>query len=187
MSTANSRNIIRVPGRLYADPTDLSIAAPYGGTALGIVRDSEFRFGIKTKLVTAEEWGGQTVEGIYGGETAIFVAVIRGYDDDMIRTVFMSTGLGESGNRRIRYEPGNTGNVNRPGTKLSDKAFKLLFAPKNPLHPAIILYRALPAVDEAASLQLSLSEEFGIAVAFYAIPDDSKRVYNIGLIGDLVL
>src|SRR3972149_495263 len=118
MVAPNARSIIRVPGRLIADPTDLSAAYPYGGTELGIVRDAEFRFGVKTKLVTAEEWGGQVVEGFYAGESCVFIAVMRGYDNDMIGQVFMSTGLGASGNRRIRYEPGNTGSINRPGTKL---------------------------------------------------------------------
>ena len=65
MSTGSVRDVLRVPGKLVINPTDITAAFPHGGTELGLTRDSEMRFGIKTELVHAEEWGNQPVESVY--------------------------------------------------------------------------------------------------------------------------
>ena len=75
MATARVRDILRIPGRLVINPTNLNSAFPHGGTELGLTRDAEMRFGITTSLVTAEEWGQAPVEAVYTGESAVFAAV----------------------------------------------------------------------------------------------------------------
>ena len=67
MATAATRNILRIPGRLCVGPTDLTTAFPHGGTALGVTRALEFRFGYRTYNATAEEFGGVTTRAYYTG------------------------------------------------------------------------------------------------------------------------
>lgn len=187
MATANVNNILRVPGRLVKDPSALASAFPHGGTALGLTRDMEFRFGFKTSVVTGEEFGSSVVETIYAGEAVIFAAVLREFDNDALSAIFPNTTTGGSGDEIIEYKPGDN-TTNRPGTLLSTKAFKLLFSPRAvDAHPHILIYNAIPAVEEAAMLQASLGHEFGIAVAFHGTPDATGRTYQIGKRADLTL
>lgn len=189
MALANVRNILRVMGRLCSDPTSVATAFPHGGTALGLVRDGIFRPGVKHHAVLAEEWGNQQVEVVYGGEMSVFAVVLRELDNDMVQKAFVNTAAGtSSGDRVITYEPDATAANTRPGTLLSTKSFKLLFSPKaTNRDPAILIYKAIPVIDESAELQLSLGEELGIAALFHCIPDASGRVYQVGKLEDLTL
>jgi len=205
MSASDVRKILRIAGKLCINPTDISDTAqfPYGGTALGVTRAAEFRFGIKTALVTAEEWGQAPVESVYTGEVAVFAFVLREFDNDAIATLFPNTAVGAtSGDRVIEGRVDGVG-VNRAGYLLSDKAVSLLFAPQvdkttttpgsttfipYDLQPMIYVRKAIPMVEEASMLQLSLAEEVGIGVVFQGIPDGGTgKVYEVGKRGDLTL
>ena len=188
MSTGSVRDVLRVPGKLVINPTDITAAFPHGGTELGLTRDSEMRFGIKTELVHAEEWGNQPVESVYCGESAVFAAVLREWDNDALSNIFPNTGTGSvSGDKTILGRVDGVG-VNRAGYLLSGKSFILLFSPKSvDRHPMVIIRKAIPMVEESSLLQLSLAEELGIAVVFQAIPDSSDRLYDVGKREDLTL
>lgn len=188
MATANIGDVLKLPGRLCANPTDLSLAFPHGGTALGLTRAAEFRFGIQTSLVTAEEWGQQPVEAVYTGDVAVFGCVLREWDDDAIGAVFPNTGTGDiSGNRTILGRVDGVG-VNRAGYLFSSQSLVLLFSPRSvDRHPMVLIRKALPMPDETAMIQASLAQEFGIGVVFQAIPDATDRTYDIGKREDLTL
>lgn len=175
MSTANANNIIRLKGRLVKNPTNLSTAFPHGGTALGMVREGVFRFGYKSKDITAWEWGNQVVDTLYCGDSAIMSFVIRDYDGDMldatIPNVSSSTIIGVASGSGLK----------RAGTLLSVEAITLLYSPDAvDDHPHILIYKALPMLQETAELQTSLKHEIGIAAMVKAIPDSQKRTYVIG-------
>lgn len=197
MSSTNLRSIFRVRGRLVMNPTDVvATAFPYGGTELGLVRDAELSLNVKTKEVTAEEWGGTPVEVVYGGERAVFAAVLRDYDKDAVQQIFPDTAfatpaVSPNAQSLFRYRPASTtSELSRPGRLLSTKSFKLLFAPDAAdSHPFMVMYKAIPHVEAAVKLQFSLGEEFGIAVAFVGVPDLSKdgKVYEFGPRRALVL
>lgn len=187
MSVAVTRKVLRIPGRLCADPSDLTAAFPHGGTALGITRDAEFRFGASKHVITAEEWGNIPCEVIVGGETAVMGCVLREFDNDMVKKVFLNPATGSSSGDQVINSKAPAATL-KPGYRLSLKGFKLLFSPKSvDTHPHILMYNALPILDEAALVQASLAEELGIAVAFHAVPDSSGRVYAIGKREDLTL
>jgi hypothetical protein len=187
MSTATTRKVLRLPGRLCAGPTDLTTAFPHGGVALGITRDAEFRFNIDKHIITAEEWGNIPCEIIMGGESAVMGCVLREFDNDMIGKVFLNPSAGTSSGDQVIYSK-TPAATNKPGYRLSVKGFKLLFSPKAvDTHPHILMYNALPIVEESALVQASLAEELGIAVAFHAVPDSTGRVYAIGKREDLAL
>ena len=188
MAAPSVRDVLRIPGKLVINPSNINAAFPHGGTELGLVRDSEMRVGIKTELVHAEEWGGQPVEAVYCGETALYAAVLREWDDDAISNIFPNTAAGAiSGNRSILGSVAGSG-INRAGTLLSSKSFVLLFSPKAvDRHPMVILRKAIPMVEESSMLQLSLAEELGIGVVFQCVPDANDKLYDIGKREDLTL
>lgn len=189
MATPNPQNIKRVAGVLVANPTDLSIAPPHGGVELGLTRSLIFRTGIKSTQVTAEELGGTSVESYYVGENVVFSAILREFDPDAIVDIFPTASVGASGDPMIQYQPDGS-HQSRPGMRLSSKSIKLLFVPKaDDNHPYVLVYKALPAVEETSEIKLSFADEVGIPVMFVGIPDDAsgRKVYQIGRKEDISL
>ncbi len=186
MANANVLNIRRIPGRLVKNPTDLAAAFPHGGTPLGVTRDMEFRMGIQTTAITAEEFGAQQIEYVYAGELAIFAAVLREYDVDAVQQIFPDAVAGTCGQLpNINY---NVTGSKRSGLLLSSKSFKLVFSPDAlDRDPFVVLYKAIPLVEETSLMALSLSEELGVGVVFAGIPDGTDRVYTVGNREDIIL
>lgn len=185
MATAAVQNILRLRGRLVAAPTDLGAAFPHGGTQLGLVKQATFRYGIQTQNITAEEYGGITTEAVYAGEGAVLAGFMRDYDNDMIARLFPGTSAGASGARVVEQDAGDSGIL------LSSRSIVLLFAPiatnATTGHPHILMYNAVPMLDETADLQLHAGVEAAVAFVFRCIPDASSRLYRIGRRGDLSL
>ena len=186
MGAANSALIQRVPSRLIWAPTSLGIAAPYGGTYLGTCRDLEFT----PRPILREIWNetsGTIKDVIYGGEKVLFKAVVRYPDADMISTATFKSVTGSSGIHWLFRPEGTTSNT-RAGTSLGTRSGVLLVVSRAPLaHPSILIYNAVPAIDETARLQMSLGVEYGLACCFYGTPDSSGRVYDTGFLADLSL
>ncbi len=180
MSTASTRGILRIPGRLcYGASLDLTAAFPHGGTAIGMCRDIVFHPGVKTLTDEAEEFGGVVTKAYFAGEKPFLSCVLRDFDNDWISTVFPNTSAGVvTGDRVISSKPGDD-TENRAGTGIT--AIKLCVSPHSPnRHPFVVLMAAFPAVDETQELQFSLGEEVGLAGVFWAGVDTSGRDYFIG-------
>ena len=183
MSIPNIDDILRVPGRLCIDPTNLAIAYPHGGIGIGVIRNILVKQASVSYSVTAEEFGKETVDMVYGGETWVLGAVLRSYDKDAIQKLFPNTSLGVSGQRVISH-PGAT----REGHLLSSRTVKLLFSPDDTTnHPMVLLHKAAPLVEETAEFNLSLAQELGLAIMFVGLRDASNRVIAIGIGSDLTL
>lgn len=188
MATPDARSILRVPSRLCFSPANLSNDYPHGGTAMGVVARMAFKPGITTSEIIAEEFGNTSVEAVYCGENAVFACYLRGWDNDALQKMFPNTTLGaSSGNRYARYEPGVSGQ-NRPGMTLSDLAVSLFVSPDSPdHHPGLLIYRAVPMLEETAELAFRSPAELGFPAVFRCCPDTSGRVYNMGWRKDLTL
>lgn len=187
MSAPSIRNVFRFPGRLISSPTNLSAAHPYGGTELGIARDMIFRFGQVSTESEAEEFG-RVVAVTLAGEKAALMCVLRTYDNDAISAVFPNTSAPSKGRHRVINGRASGSGIDRAGFDLDSMAIKLLFVPHAvEEHPAILVYNAVPILDESAELQMAIGEEFGIALAFKATPDATGRDYSIGSLSDLTL
>lgn len=184
MAISNPRQSRRIKGFLCADPTDLSTPFPHGGTALGMVADILFQTRVLHAPVTAEEFGGEPVEWIGGGEVAVLGCIARGMDNDMLQKIFLNTTVGSSSGSRVVSNPG----TKRAGSLRSSDSFVLLFSPKDTTrHRGILVYNAVPMLDESAELQLSINEEIGIACLFQGIRDSSDRIYSMARLEDLTL
>ena len=198
MSTGKTREIIRTPGVLVKDPTDISMGAavPFGGTQLGLTRSIALDWNVRVADVTAEEFGGQVVEKLYAGESAAMAAVLRSYDSDALASVFPLTATGSAtGEKVISYELLSAA---RPGYRLSTLASKILFVPAAPAlddsdpdpvddQPWILLRNAIPQLVSTTRLNLSLRAEWGVGVVWAAMPQADGKVYQIGKRGDIAL
>lgn len=184
MAERDLTKALRNRGRICINPTDLATAYPHGGTDLGLVRACAVRFGHVYSLIKAEEWGIEVVEGIDGGEAVALATILRGADDNAINTVHANTTLGAVSGHRVIQGPGN----NRAGHLLSSRSVVLCFSPDDlDNHEMVLLYKALPMLDEAAELALSTSEDLETSAVFVGIRDGSSRVYKVGHRKDLSL
>lgn len=185
MATPHAYNILRVPGRLIKNPTNLSTTSPYGGTELGVVRNVVFTPGIRTEKLIAEEWG-TPIGAIVASETPVLACALRSWDNDLIASIFPNVRTASSG--EVGVQGTVAAGVNRTGYDMEAKAFKLLFAPLAPQqHRAILIYNAIPLVDEQAQLDLSLGREFGIGLMFLATPNPNGYLYDMDWISNLTL
>lgn len=189
MATPDPRRIIKgLYGYLCVDPTDVAgTVFPHGGTALGLMRDGEFRYGERQRLVGDEAYGKVFTEAFRVQESPIFVAVLREWDDDALGTVFPDTETGDTGRTVIRGRVGVNGL--RGGQVLSESAVALYFSPRAiDQHPSILVYSAIPVLMDTESLRAGGSDaEVGVAIGFYGIPDGTGRLYQIAYRGDVEL
>lgn len=187
MATANVRNILKIPGRLIKDPTNLAAASPYGGTELGLASSILFKPRAKHVPITAEEFGGAVAEVLYGGDSCLLAATLRGLDNDAASAVFVDTATGSPSGDTVPRSRAAT-DATRAGIKLSANSLTLLFAPKAPLRqPAILIRDAIPVITEETEIALSQGAEFSVPVLFYGIPDGSNRSWEIAKLKDITL
>lgn len=185
MGSPDIRNIMHLDGYLCLNPTDVSTDFPHGGTAIGEMRDGEFRYGERERLIIAEEFGRVAVDGFRVMESPVLTAVLREWDDDALAAVFPDTTTGASGRVVIRGDVGTNGR--RAGGLLSDLAVTLCFSPRSlDQHSFIILYSAIPVLRRTVH-ELRTDREIGTLVAFYGLPDASQRLYRVAHRSDVIL
>jgi hypothetical protein len=156
-------------------------AYPHGGTELGIARDMMFKPNIKTRKLIAEEFK-SPVEILWVGDEPVMAGVLRTWDNAMISTLFYGT------QTSARGDVGIIDTVTRPGYPMSRKGITLLFSPLAvDAHKHILIYNAVPVVEEAFEMRVSLAEELGIPFFFQGIPDAYGRTYAVDLRANLSL
>lgn len=183
-------DILTQPGRLIWAPTDLSIANPYGGTALGFSEEGvRLRLDASTIIVTSEELGPEPVRVIWGGAAPkIFVEFLQ-WDANTVQRMFPG-GLSAAGTTaRIVTLPGTL----VPGQAIPTAA--LLFVPDDTTNgKAVLFHKVAPAIPETAELQFRLRSRTTLPLVFHAMREDgvvsSDAEYNyrlmaIGTLSDL--
>lgn len=183
MSLRDVKSIVKNRGRLCIDPSDLSVAFPHGGTALGTVKNIAVADGHEYFDIEAEEMGVRYVESVQLQHFYVLAGIARGFDDDMIDTIQPNSATGSVTGKKIIQGLG----AKRAGALLSASSVVLFFSPDDPRHRAAIFYKALPKIGAANELLLSVTDEADTTFAFLAIDDDSGKDVNIGRIEDLTL
>lgn len=177
MAASNPRDILTIPGRLVMNPSSLLTSYPGSGTGLGIVQDIIITLEQPYKSIQAEEFGGQTVEGMISREGCVLGAILRSWDRDALAKLFPNTTVTSTSERRKISAPGSV----RPGEKLSDRSCVLVFWPDDTdRHPFFVMRRALPCIKETADISMRMDQEYGIPVIFFGIQDTSSRLYDFG-------
>jgi hypothetical protein len=120
-------------------------------------------------------------------EEAVLAGVLRTWDDDLIKHLFHNTQTSAFGEVGIIGRGQGTG-VNRAGFDMVSKGLVLLFSPVAvDEHRCILIYNAVPSVQDSMALGLSIREEFGVPFFFIACPDKQGRDYAIDLRANLTL
>ena len=194
MAADDPRMVRRIPGRLAFGCTDLTTAWPHGGTGLGSAFGATLtRFG-GSYPVTIEAFGGEPVEYLEAGEVWGIGATLRTFNDDAVDTLFPNTAAGTMSDRQVVSAPGSV----RAGNWMSARAVLLVFTPEGATHaksdtapdvdaPFVVLYNAIPLIDESAELALEQDVLFGIPCLFAGIRDSSGRVMKMGPRKDISL
>lgn len=186
MATPNVGKIIRAPGRLVVNPANLSTPPAFGGTEIGIHRDIEIHYHAQYYWPKAEEFGMVPIDGIYCGQSVELKGYARGLDVEALQYFWPFSAAGAGGDRVISDNPLSG---TKAGTLLSSLFnIKLMFVPKDyNRHPFVLIYRAMPWLDEAAAMPMSLAEELAYPVAFKGIPDATGRCYAMGRLSSISL
>lgn len=182
MSTRNPAHVLRVPGHLIANPTNLNSVFPFGGTGLGVLVDHVLIPTQQAYLIRGEEYGGVPVEGVQGGEAWILAAALKSWDPTALAKFFPGLSTGAVTQHPVVSSPAGVGG------KLSDRAFKLFFSPEDQdRHPSLIFYAVMGLVEESARIVLNEATNLSIPVVFHAILDSSERTVAWGMRQDLPL
>lgn len=170
MALATNLNaLLRVPGRLCANPSDLTQSFPFGGTDLGLVMDVYARPHKVVKRLKEENLGTTVVGGIDLGEAWAIAAGVRALEQGNAAKFGFTVEEGS-----VSGEPGI---VHNPVSNLAGKlitTFALMFAPFDELQqffvymPAVIAYP-----DVAAEMAKSMQRDGVTLVAFDATPRTS--------------
>lgn len=191
MSARDLNSVVQAPGRLCINPTSLGLqqAFPHGGTELGVVRDAYLEDFTATWNVSAEEYGGETVDSVWTGTNYAFGCLLRSFDDTALQTVFPNTVVGTYTRRRGVYHPQKTGQTAvREGHLLSSRSVVLLFSPLDSVrNRAVLFYRALPKVLVNHRIQLGFRDRAEVGVVFEAIRDTSGRGVAVEFLKELTL
>jgi hypothetical protein len=181
VSAPATASIIRVPGVLIWNPTSLSGSAPYGGTYLGTTRGISFKSNPRYRPLW-DETSGSVLDLIYAGEGPCELkAIVRYPDSDMLTTAAEKAVQTTAGGVAFLFRPQGTTANTRAGRLMSAGAGVLLFAPHAATaHPMVLIYNAIPMLDEDLELRFSQKEEWGLGVSFMGTPDASGRVYAHG-------
>lgn len=178
--------IIRAPGRLVANPTTsfLTTPFPYGGTYLGLVSGFSIIVLGEKFLVWSESYG--TIGDVLQEDTRYeAMCLIRGWTDDAISELFAAAEqtTGSVSKHKVLSRPAVT-----PGTSVYGTAIKIVYVPDNPKDvPAVMMYAALPDLEENERITWARNEELGMPIKFMCLLDGSGRSLKIGPLVDLPL
>lgn len=170
MASLDLTRALRNPGRLVLSPTSTAPGTtyPYGGTALGYVKQVRLRWGIAYHRVIAEEWN-EFTETDRIGEFPILAFVLEQWDDDLTKRVFplVTTTGSPSGLADIARIDGGAGPAKVAAME------PLLFAPFDPKHKAVYLRRPEPELEAQAQLELALIQDAVFPLVVVATRDAS--------------
>ena len=184
MATGDVARILRAPGTVYLNPTDLSAASPYGGTAVGHTNLCALQ-PLGTPFRVEYESLGEAGDILEPNNAYVFVCFIRGWDDDAVN-LFLH-GEHEDGSttqHAVFAEPGDS----TPGESMLSRAVTLLYVPDDLIHvPGLIVYRGVPHWTEGSELAFQRGTELGIPLTLECVRDENGNTLRMGRFADLSL
>jgi len=186
MASGSSAKVIRAPGRVVLDPTDVydTGAFPYGGTEIG--RTSACRLEPLGASYRVEYESLGEAGDILEPETRwLFTCFLRGWDDDALKLLFPKQyTAGDLTQHAVFAAPGTS----TPGETALDRSVHLLYVPDNVDDvPAVSIYKGIPDWDAGAEVALSRSEDFGIPLAVDCVRNTNGNILRVGRLVDLPL
>lgn len=184
MAAGSAARVLRAPGRLVVDPTDLGIAFPYGGTQVGLVRQVALQT-LGANFRVESEMLGEATDVLESPNRYVMACLLRGWDDDAMRLLVADNyDAGAVSGHAVITVP----NRQRPGASGLARARTLLYAPDDPVNaPALLIYRGIPEWGGGSALSFSRSEELGMPLAVECLRSDTGKILQLGRLADLTL
>ena len=184
MGSGGPSRILRVPGRLVVNPTDLQLSFPYGGYQVGSIRGFALS-AVGTPYVIQSEGLGSPTDITEPPEDYRVAFLLRGADDDAIRRLYASNqSEGGVSHHRSFQVPGTA----IPGASALGRSVVLLYVPDNPIDaPALICRNAVAMFADGAEVPFQRAEEFVIPTVVYCLRDSSGRVLEMSRLSDISL
>lgn len=181
MAAVDLRKILRVPGRLAVNPTDMTTAWPHGGTGLGAVAGMKLLPQFSYYRVK-EEAQRETQAVYWTGADPVFRALIRSpFDADGVSTFWPLSSTGTVSGEKVITLPSTS---QLPG--MTVPSVVLVFTPDDQyLHRGVIFRKAYPLIADTAELSFDMNDEQALLVEFAATRDSSERVLSVGILGDM--
>lgn len=182
MVAGDVSRVIRAPGRVVVNPTDLSTTYPYGGTEIGKTRLCVLQ-SLGTAFRVESEGLGEATDRLESSNHFVFSCFVRGWDDDAIAK-FFSGGFttGATSGHAVYSEPGTT----TPGASALGRSVSLLYVPDDLIHvPALLIYRGVPDWTDGAELAFQRGSELGLPIALDCLRDFNDRILSMGMLADL--
>ena len=179
MAAPSGNAAVRVSGQLFHTPTasDLTNAANQG-TPIGLVDRVQFEPRFLTRGLVLEETN-RVHKLLYCGQRPRLAFSLESFDVDALALLFptvMTTGL-----KGPRLKAGD----DPVGTAISAK--KILFVPEKSSHPALLLYAALPLLEETAEARMTAVNPLTFPAIFEAGENANGWVYQWNSLANLVL
>jgi len=182
MAAGNPARIIRAPGKLVVNPTDLTTAYPYGGTEVGLTKTVVVKPQGNSYLVSSEGRG-EISDFLEADNRWVVGFYLRGFDDDALLLLHPDFAeVGEvTGHTSFRVPARAV-----PGASALPRARKLLYVPDDPINtPALLVYRGIPDFENNSDISFQRKSEFGMAMAVECLRDEQNRILEIGRLADM--
>lgn len=185
MTAGSASRVLRVPGRLVIDPTDLTDDFPHGGTLVGRTRLVVLKPLANPFRVESEGLGGDASDVLEGSNHYVFACFLRGWDDDAV-ALLLPDGYtqGSVTGHAVFSSPG----LNAPGRSALGRARTLLYVPDNPVDaPAVLIHRGVANWGDGAELALQRQTELGLPLVVECVRAADGRILDLGRLPDLTL
>ena len=185
MAAGNAARVLRAPGRLVVNPTDLTLNYPYGGTEVGKTKLAVLMsFGTSVRI-PSEGLGGDASDILERSNLWVFACFARGWDDEAIEKFFSTNyAQGTATGHAVFREPGIRG----PGASAIGRAVQLLYVPDDPTSaPAMVAYRAVADWTDGAEIAFQRQEELGIPLTIELMRGATGKIVEVGRLDDLSL
>lgn len=184
MAAGNAARVLRAPGRIVINPTDLDDFYPYGGTEIGKARLCVLQ-PLGTSFRVECEGLGEASDILEANNRWIFSCQLRGWDDDAVELLLPAgQEAGSTSGHKGFYVPGTA----TPGESALSHAVKLLYVPDDPIHvPAVLIYRGVPELAEGAEIAFQRGEEMVLPLTLDCFRDSNDNILRVGRLADLSL
>ena len=187
MSAYPTTSIRPAPGRLIIGPTEEFATGtyPYGGVEIGYAADVVLE-NLGTPFVVEDEGLGEPSEVLEADNQWRLRCELRVWTDAAVQLLMVGGyELGATTRRRTFNVPGNR----TPGQRSIDRTSVVVaLVPDDAIHTdGLVLYRAVPGLQEGAEISFSRQREHAIPMVFDCLRDDNLRILSQGRLPDLAV
>lgn len=166
MPTADVNAVLRVGAQVCYGATNLALAFPHGGTSLGVIGGPPvWRLMRKhhEEKGADDRYAGQTTGLKFVGEMVVVGLNLKQWDLATIGAMTGGVKTVSAGPQLVDYEQATT--PRRPGSDVPSIG-NLVVSPKNPTHPALIIYDAYPITPDEEEMAFAAITELMLSLIF---------------------